>query len=61
MDEAENDMPNRVLLVEDEPLEAEILVTILENAGYQVMTMHDPQDAVRMLETKPFDSCFPIT
>ena len=45
----------RVLLVEDEELEATIVESILAKAGYDVTTCLDPSDAARRVETEVFD------
>lgn len=45
----------KVLLVEDEPMEAEIIRAILEGGGYDVTWCEDAMDAVRLLESTRFE------
>ncbi len=47
--------PFKVLLVEDEPLEAEIVKAILTGGGYDVTHCEDPMDAVHLLEAEAFE------
>jgi DNA-binding NtrC family response regulator len=41
----------RVLVVDDDPMTAEILTIIAESEGYQVVSVHDGREAYRMLRS----------
>ncbi len=45
----------RILLAEDNDLNAEIVITLLEEHGFQVERAEDGQICINMLETKPAD------
>ena len=45
----------RILLAEDNDLNAEIVITLLEEHGFQVERAEDGQICIHMLETKPAD------
>ncbi len=45
----------RLLVVDDEPTQREMLTSILERAGYRVSVAADGQEAVRRLEAQHFD------
>ncbi len=43
----------KILIVEDEPLSKDVLISILSQRGYQVLTADDGADAWRMLNQEP--------
>jgi DNA-binding response OmpR family regulator len=46
---------SRILVVDDEPAIRSFLVRVLEHEGYAVRAAHNGQEALRCLETSPFD------
>ena len=49
-------MKHRILVVEDNPLNSELLCDWLETEGYEVCTAEDVESATRILENRPPDS-----
>ncbi|MDM8549412.1 response regulator [Desulfobacterales bacterium HSG2] len=45
----------RILIVEDEPLNRQMLFLILRNLGFQADTASNGREAIRSLESKPYD------
>ncbi len=50
-----NPTPTRVLLVEDDPLQAEVCTAILEDAGFEVRWFADGHQALDCLLVEPYD------
>lgn len=49
-------MKHRILVVEDNPLNSELLCDWLETEGYEVCTAEDVESATRILENRPPDT-----
>ena len=48
-------MSARVAIVDDEPRIAEVLGMVLKRDGYEIVTFSDPREAIRALQSEPFD------
>jgi CheY-like chemotaxis protein len=46
---------SRILVIEDEPKVLEVIVDLLQHAGYSTQATTDSREAVRLLETTAFD------
>ncbi len=45
----------RILVAEDNPINILVIRTVLEKAGYEVLSVNNGEEAIRMLEQSPFD------
>src|SRR5262245_59590678 len=48
-------MPNKILVVEDDPDSRDFLVTLLKLEGYTVATANDGLEAIQKVESEPID------
>ena len=49
------DSKKKVLIIDDDPDYVEGIMSILQNAGYEVEAAYNPKEGFRTLQSKPFD------
>src|SRR5918994_2168913 len=47
--------PSRILYVEDKPDTVELVSLVLRKSGFQVVTVSNPDEAIRLAQTQRFD------